>query len=58
MNKRFTIEKKLIVQVRYYEELYKIRDIKGEAVFVGSEAMARKFLKLLNGEPVKRRKRK
>lgn len=50
MKKRiFSVEKKLIAQVRFYEELYAIRDEKGETIFTGTKAMADKILKLLKG---------
>lgn len=48
MKPKFTIEKKLIAQVRFYEELFKIYDQNGEQIFTGSERMAKKILKMLN----------
>lgn len=54
--KRFTLEKKLIVQVKYFEELWVIRDQYGEKIFLGTEETAKKFLKILN-QNVKRGKK-
>lgn len=51
---KFTVEKKLIAQVRYYETLYLVRDEKGERIFTGSEAMAKRVLRLLNGDKGRR----
>jgi hypothetical protein len=48
--KKYTLEKKLIAQVRFYETLYKIRDDKGETIFTGSEETAKKILRLLKSE--------
>lgn len=55
---KFTIEKKMIAQVRFYETLYKIRDEKGEAIYTGSEEAAKKILRILNsqGKSLKARK--
>lgn len=46
--KRFSLEKKLIAQVKYYEELFVITDLNGEKIFVGNEETAKKYLKILN----------
>lgn len=53
--KGFTIEKKMIAQVRYYETLYKISDERGETIFTGSEEMAKKLLKILRADALKRK---
>lgn len=58
MKKKFTIEKKLIAQVRFYEELYMIKDDRGETIFAGTEVMAKKFVAILNKEALGRKKRK
>jgi hypothetical protein len=51
---RFTIEKKLFAQVRFYETLYLVKDAKGERVYTGSKETARKVQRVLNGsEPGK-----
>jgi hypothetical protein len=45
---KFTMEKKLVVQVRYYEHLFIIRDGEGERVFTGSdEKIARRVKAVL-----------
>jgi hypothetical protein len=54
---RFKMERKLIAQVRYYEELYVITDLNGEKIFVGNPETAKKYLKILNAG-IKRSKRK
>lgn len=51
---RFTIEKKLFAQVRFYETLYLVKDAKGERVYTGSEEMARKIHRVLNDSAVRR----
>ncbi len=58
MKKQFSLEKKMIAQVRYYETLYAIRDEKGETIFTGSEELANKLLKILKREAVKKGGRK
>jgi hypothetical protein len=46
---KFTVEKKLIVKVRYYEHLFFIRDSEGETLFAGvDEERAREVCILLN----------
>lgn len=47
---KFTLQKKLIGQVRYYEELYLITNIEnGDKIFAsGSQLTAEKYLKILN----------
>lgn len=55
--KRFTIEKKMVATVRYYETLYLVRDVKGERVFTGSEALATRIARLLNGDRARKRRR-
>ncbi len=45
--KFFTVEKKLIAQIRFFEELHVIRDERGETIFTGTEEMAKRILKLL-----------
>ncbi len=60
-SKPFTIEKKLIAAVRYYETLYLIHDDKGERIYTGSEESAKRILALLNGgrgRPAVTRKRR
>jgi len=41
------IEKKLIAQVRYYEELHVVTDSRGERIYTGNKATAEKILRLL-----------
>lgn len=48
--KTYTVEKKMIAQVRFFEVLYKIRDDRGETIFTGSEEMAKKIMRLLKQE--------
>jgi len=55
---KFTIEKKMYAQVRYFETLYKIKDADGEVIFTGSEEMAKKLLKILGTQKPKRKARK
>lgn len=50
MKPKFTLEKKLIAQVRFYETLYLVRDDRGERIYTGSEETARKILKVLNAQ--------
>jgi hypothetical protein len=51
MKKRFKLEKKLYVQVRYYENLYSITDSRGERIYMGrDEKTARIVLAALNRE--------
>lgn len=51
MKKRFKLEKKLYVQVRYYENLYSITDSRGERIYMGrDEKTARIVLSALNRE--------
>lgn len=45
---KFTMEKKLYAQVRFYETLHLIRDAKGERIYTGSAETARKVLRALN----------
>jgi len=47
---RFTVEKKTVVQIRYYETMYLIHDGNGERIFAGSEESAKRVLKLLNAQ--------
>jgi hypothetical protein len=58
MKKKYLIEKKLIAQVRFYEELYVIKDEKGETIFTGREETAKKIQKLLEQQAIRREKRK
>lgn len=61
MKPKFTIEKKLIAQVRFYETLYLVRDNRGERIYTGSEETARKILKVLNAQakrPIPKKNRK
>ena len=68
MKARFSMERKMVVQVRYYDYLYVIRDKSGERVYTGpDEKTAKLILKALNGytfrrtrakELAKRKKRK
>lgn len=55
MKKKFTLEKKMIAQVRYYEKLYLVRDERGERIYTGSEETAKKILRMLNTEKAKRK---
>lgn len=55
--KKFNIEKKLAVQVKYFEELYLIKDASGEVIFTGTPEMAKKIMRLLK-KPTKKRGRK
>lgn len=48
--RKFVVEKRLIAQVRFFEELHVIRDERGETIFTGSPALAKRILKLLNGK--------
>jgi len=57
MKPRFQMERKLIAQVRYYEELFVITDINGEKIFVGNKATADKYLKILNASLKKGKKK-
>lgn len=46
---KFRVEKKMIVKVRYYENLFFIRDSDGETLFAGmDEQRAKDVCKLLN----------
>lgn len=48
--RRFTLEKKMVVQVRYYEYMYVVRDGKGERIYTGTdEKFAKHVVRLLNG---------
>lgn len=48
--KRFTLEKKTIGVVRYYETMYIVRGPDGERLFTGGdEKVARHVARLLNG---------
>jgi hypothetical protein len=46
-SKVFSVEKKLVAQIRFYEELHVIKDENGETLFVGTEAMTKRILKAL-----------
>ncbi len=48
--KKVTIEKVLHASVRYYETLYLVRDGKGERVYTGSEAVAKRVARSLAGQ--------
>lgn len=48
--KKYTQERKLIAQVRFYEELHVIKDENGETIFTGNKALADKLLKILKRE--------
>jgi hypothetical protein len=51
MTKRYRLDKKLYVQVRYYENLYSITDGRGERIYMGrDEKVARMVLAALNRE--------
>lgn len=46
---RFKLEKKLVVQVRYFENMYCLKDADGIRIFTTSdEKMARRVLTVLN----------
>lgn len=50
--KRFQIERKLLAQVRYYEEVFIVRGSDGERVYTGTEETAKRIQRLLNYEVV------
>lgn len=52
--KPFTIEKKLVAQVKYYETFFMIRDERGHMIFTGDEASATRILKLLEADAKKK----
>lgn len=56
MKKKYSIDTKIIAQVKYFETLHVIKDDKGETLFTGSEIFAKKLLKILNAEKRKARK--
>lgn len=54
--KRFTLTKKLVAQVRFYEQLYMISDTQGVRVYTGTDAAkAKEILAALNAYYVKRK---
>jgi hypothetical protein len=55
MKKKFTLEKKMIAQVKFYETLYLIHDEHGQRIYTGSEESAKKILTMLNSKKVKRK---
>lgn len=57
MKKAFTLEKKLVATVRYYETLYLVHDSKGERIYTGSEETAKRILAALNGGRARPKKR-
>lgn len=57
--KNFTIEKKMVVQIRYYEHMYLIHDRKGERIYAGTdEKTANTVLALLNRHYTSKKKRR
>lgn len=57
--KKFTIEKKMVAQVRYYERLFIIRDEDGERVYTGAdEKKARQILAVLTSYRMQQEKLK
>lgn len=52
----FTVERKLIAQIRFFETLHVIRDERGETIFTGSEEMAARILKVLKGDRIRKRR--
>jgi hypothetical protein len=48
MSKKYTIEKKMIAQVRCYETLYIIHDERGERIYTGSQEAATRIAAVLN----------
>lgn len=63
IKKRYSTEKKVYAQLRFFEELHIIKDAQGEILFTGNAVAAQKILKLLNqdrksGKSRKRAKRK
>ena len=44
---KFSVEKKFVAQVRFYEELHVIKDGLGEVLFIGTEEMTKRILKAL-----------
>lgn len=48
LKKWYTLERKIIGQVRFYETLYLVRDNDGERIYTGSEESAKRIQKLLN----------
>ena len=56
MSKRkFKIEKKTIVQMRWFETLYVIKDENNETIFTGNEELANRILKMLRAQSLKRK---
>lgn len=59
MSRRFLLEKKMVVRIRYYENLYVIRDTQGERVYTGTdEKTAKTVLGLLNGYYARKKRKK
>lgn len=57
--KRFKLDKKLMVKVRYYETLFLINDKDGERVWTGTdEKTAKLILSILNGHETRIRNKK
>lgn len=46
-SRKFSVEKKFVAQIRFYEELHVIKDEAGETLFVGTEEMTKRILKAL-----------
>lgn len=56
---RFKIAKKMVVQVRYYEQMYFITDTSGIRVYTGNdEKKAREILAALNGYYARKKSRR
>lgn len=56
ITQRFTLSKKLVVQVKYYEQMFTISDSDGVRIYTGSdEKKAREILAALRGYYGKRR---
>jgi hypothetical protein len=57
--KPFILEKKLVVQVRYYEHMYMVSDRYGIRVYTGTdEKLAKTVLGILNGDAAREERRK
>lgn len=55
----FTLEKKLVVQVRYYEHLYMVSDKHGTRVYTGTdEKLAKTVLGILNGDAARQKRKR
>lgn len=58
MKKKFALEKKMFVKVRYYETLHCIQDEYGETIFTGSEETAKRLLAILKRDAMSRKAKK